>query len=77
MADNTCTTGREEFTWRGCFLILMYFTYAMIWEGVYKSLGVLLPTLRDQFTTQTWIIGIVTSVLGVSSSISGREELSD
>ena len=53
----------------------MYFTYCIIWEGVYKSMGVLELTLRDQFTTHTWIIGIVTSVLGGACAVSGRDIL--
>ena len=26
--------------------------------GIVKSLGVLLPTLRQQFSTDTWVIGL-------------------
>ncbi len=31
--------------------------------GTVKALGVLLPVLREQFTTKTWIIGLVISLV--------------
>ena len=63
---------KRELTWRGSFIVLMSITYNLIWGGVYKSLGVLLPTLRDQFTTHTWVIGIVASLMSCGTALSGR-----
>ena len=31
--------------------------------GMVKALGVLLPALREQFATKTWIIGLIISVV--------------
>ena len=31
--------------------------------GMIKSLGVLLPELREQFTAQTWVIGLAISLI--------------
>ena len=31
--------------------------------GMVKSLGVLLPDLREQFTAQTWVIGLAISLI--------------
>ena len=31
--------------------------------GIVKALGVLLPALREQFATQTWIIGLIISIV--------------
>ena len=31
--------------------------------GMVKALGVLLPALREQFATQTWIIGLIISLV--------------
>ena len=30
--------------------------------GIVKSLGVLLPDFREQFSTQTWVIGLAISL---------------
>ena len=30
--------------------------------GMIKSLGVLLPVMREQFTAQTWVIGLAISM---------------
>ena len=32
-------------------------------EGLRKALSVLLPTLRDQFETNTWLIGIIIALM--------------
>ncbi|XP_038076715.1 monocarboxylate transporter 12-like [Patiria miniata] len=60
-----------EFDTAGCFLVLMWFTFTLMWGCVAKGLGVLLPTLTDQFTTHTWVIGIIASAMGVMSDVAG------
>ncbi|XP_038056610.1 monocarboxylate transporter 12-like [Patiria miniata] len=62
---------QREFDSIGCALVLLSFTVNLLYGCVLKSLGVLLPTLTDQFTTNTWIIGIVTSLIAVASDITG------
>ncbi|XP_072025126.1 monocarboxylate transporter 13-like [Amphiura filiformis] len=34
-----------------------------IWEGLVKSLSVLLPTLKEQFETHTWMIGLMITLM--------------
>ena len=34
-------------------------TFFFLSEGFRKSLSILLPTLKDQFETHTWLIGIM------------------
>ncbi|XP_038051283.1 monocarboxylate transporter 12-like isoform X2 [Patiria miniata] len=60
-----------EFSRNGSFITLLFFTTEVVWGCLAKSMGVLLPTLRDQFTTETWIIGIVLALQGVTSDVAG------
>ncbi|XP_038047655.1 monocarboxylate transporter 12-like [Patiria miniata] len=60
-----------EFDTNGCFLVLFSFTANLMWGCVAKSLGILLPTLTDQFTTCIWIIGIIASLMGIASNFGG------
>ncbi|XP_038055876.1 monocarboxylate transporter 12-like [Patiria miniata] len=62
---------QREFDSMGCSLVLLSFSVNLLYGCVLKSLGVLLPTLTDQFTTDTWIIGIVTSLISFASDITG------
>ena len=41
----------------GAFIALLLET------GMVKSLGVLLPAMRDEFSTDTWVIGSVISLM--------------
>ena len=42
------------------WLVCLGSFFAMFLEtGIVKALGVLLPCLREQFSTHTWIIGMV------------------
>ncbi|XP_072025020.1 uncharacterized protein [Amphiura filiformis] len=47
-----------SWAWLVCFGI---FVALFIETGLVKSLGVLLPDLREQFSTQTWVIGLAIS----------------
>ena len=49
-------------------LVLFCVTVVLTFEsGIMKSLGVLLPTLREQLT-QTWVIGLAISLIpGIGS----------
>ncbi|XP_022098564.1 monocarboxylate transporter 12-like [Acanthaster planci] len=40
----------------------------LLWAGLLKGLGVLLPTLQEQFTAEAWMIGgLIATVTGVGS----------
>ncbi|XP_022085898.1 monocarboxylate transporter 13-like [Acanthaster planci] len=60
-----------ELNANGGFIVLTSFCNVVLWGGIYKSLGVLLPTLTDQFTDHTWLTGVVISFIGVSADLSG------
>ncbi|XP_038044962.1 monocarboxylate transporter 12-like isoform X2 [Patiria miniata] len=60
-----------DFDTTGCFLVLLSFTINFMWGCVFKSLGVLLPTLTEQFTTHTWIIGTIASITAATADIGG------
>ena len=80
ISRKTAAIGREsamdvaatEFTWYGRWVLLLGFAANMLNTGVAKSLGVLLPTLRDQFTAHTWLIGLVSSFYCASSVLTGE-----
>ncbi|XP_022105069.1 monocarboxylate transporter 12-like [Acanthaster planci] len=64
-----------EFNSNGCFIALMAFMSHFISGCIAKGIGVLLPTLRDQLVTHTWIIGIVGALMGVASDVAGLSTL--
>ena len=39
------------------------FVAMMLETGIVKCLGVLLPEIRDQFSTDTWVIGLAISLV--------------
>ena len=48
----------------------MTFVLMFLETGVFKSLGVLLPDIREQFSTNTWVIGLATAfVPGLGSVV--------
>ncbi|XP_022079240.1 monocarboxylate transporter 12-like isoform X2 [Acanthaster planci] len=61
----------REFNKRGFSVLLMAFSAVVVWGGAFKSLGVLLPALTDQFTDYTWLTGIAVSIMGVTADIAG------
>ncbi len=42
---------------------LAAFTIMLLETGMVKALGVLLPVLRQQFGTKTWVIGLIISLV--------------
>ena len=42
------------------------------WTGVDKGLAVLLPTLRDQLDTYTWVIGWMIVMCDAAAELIGR-----
>ena len=53
---------------QGWFAVLCLHLNWLLWAGLTKGLGVMLPTLIVQFAAQTWLIGwMVAIVIGVSS----------
>ncbi|XP_022079697.1 monocarboxylate transporter 12-like [Acanthaster planci] len=61
----------REFNTTGWVLMLLNFCVNMLWGCTFKSIGVLLPVLTDQFSADTWIIGTVASLTSVAADVSG------
>ncbi|XP_022100047.1 monocarboxylate transporter 12-like isoform X2 [Acanthaster planci] len=53
---------------QGVHIVLCMHVSTMLWAGLTKALGVLLPTLREQFTADTWMIG---SLIAASVAAAG------
>ena len=53
------------------YMVLLCVTVVLTFDtGIMKSLGVLLPTLREQLVTKTWGIGLAISLLpGIGSFV--------
>ncbi|XP_072028551.1 monocarboxylate transporter 13-like [Amphiura filiformis] len=52
----------QKDTCRSCIVLFGSSVLMFIETGIVKSLGVLLPDIREQFSTQTWVIGFVISL---------------
>ena len=44
-------------------------------EGLRKAMSVLLPTLKDQFETHTWLIGIMIALMHGVKDFVGKLEM--
>ena len=71
MAGKADDSGVQEFNADGCFLVLLAFTSNFLWGGVFKILGLMLPTLRDQLDTEIWILGTMVSISVAAIEITG------
>ncbi|XP_022104124.1 monocarboxylate transporter 12-like [Acanthaster planci] len=53
---------------KGWYAVLCVHVDWLLWTGLLKGLGVLLPTLQEQFTADTWMIGgLIATVTGAGS----------
>ena len=57
--------------WPGWAAVLAMWARTFAWMGIVKGVGVMLPTLQQQFDTETWIIGWITSMLFTVSGLIG------
>ncbi|XP_038072429.1 monocarboxylate transporter 12-like isoform X2 [Patiria miniata] len=53
-------TGRSHQDW---YAVLCLFVSYLSWVWLIKGLGVMLPTLQEQFATQTWRVGWMLSII--------------
>ncbi|XP_022104113.1 monocarboxylate transporter 12-like [Acanthaster planci] len=52
----------------GWYAVICLHVNWLLWTGLLKGLGVLLPTLQEQFTTDTWMIGgLIATITGAGS----------
>ncbi|XP_038058769.1 monocarboxylate transporter 12-like [Patiria miniata] len=65
MASSACgSDGRA-----GWFAVLAMWTRLFIWSAVFKTIGMMLPLLQDQFNTTTGILGWITSTIGTTTGL--------
>ena len=62
----------------GWFVVASAHISTMMWDGDTKALAVLLPTLKEQFATQTWmmgwLIGMKTTVMDLTGKLKKKIE---
>ena len=59
----------------GCIAVFGMFTINMIWNGVIKSLAVMLPTLQEQFGASTWLVGWMIALIDGTCDLAGTSAL--
>ena len=47
---------------RACWVATGSFVMLLLMHGMFKSLAVLLPALQEEFSTTTWVIGLIISL---------------
>ena len=52
--------------------VLCCWFVAFVWIGAMKSLAVLMPTLRDQMETYTWVVGWMIVIMEVAIDVVGE-----
>ncbi|XP_038047845.1 monocarboxylate transporter 12-like [Patiria miniata] len=63
--------GKAEFSGPGWVVVLCLHVSCILWSGVLKALGVMLPTLVEQFATKTWLIGWMVAIINGAINIVG------
>ncbi|XP_022104889.1 monocarboxylate transporter 13-like isoform X2 [Acanthaster planci] len=56
---------------QGWCAVLCLFTTWFLWHFLIKGLGVMLPTLQEHFSTKTWLIGWMVSIISGVICLSG------
>ena len=54
------------------FILLGAHLAFFLWEGLCKGLGVMIPTLTEQFDTETWKVGLSVGLMLAARGLSGR-----
>ena len=55
----------------GWITVLGLFTFKIAWNVISKGLGMMLPTLQEQFLTSTWLIGWMFALVDAGIQFSG------
>ena len=66
--DELC--GQDD-GWLAWIAVLAMWTRGVVWPGVTKGLGVMLPSLQDQFGTNAATMGLITSAIFATSQFTG------
>ena len=56
----------------GWIAVLGCFTSRLFWNVLVKCLGMMLPTLQEQFVTSTWLIGWMVAFVDAGVEVSGK-----
>ena len=54
------------------FAVLCLLVSWLMWTGILKGLGIMLPTLTEQFTTEKWLIGWLMIIVSGSIYLTGK-----
>ena len=65
---DTCRDGGLH----GWIAVLGLFTSKVAWIVLLKGLGMMLPTLQEQFVTSTWLIGWMLAFVDAGTHLSGK-----
>ena len=57
---------------RGWIAVLCLFTTKMALAVLVKGLGMMLPSLQEQFVTSTWLIGWMVAIIEASAYLSSK-----
>ncbi|XP_022093082.1 monocarboxylate transporter 12-like [Acanthaster planci] len=63
-----CSSGCAHAGWYAALCVHVDW---LLWTGLLKSLGVMLPTLQEQFTADTWMIGGLIATITAVGSFAG------
>ena len=55
--------------------VLALWVRSFVFSGLPKCLGLMLPTLQEQFQTQAWVLGGITAQITVFAGLSGNYTL--
>ena len=56
----------------GWIAVLGLFISKMAWGALTKSMGMMLPSLQEQFVTSTWLIGWMVAIIEASAYLSSK-----
>ncbi|XP_038073901.1 monocarboxylate transporter 13-like [Patiria miniata] len=65
---DTVQAGRSH---QGWYAVLCLFVSYVLWVWLIKGLGVMLPTLQEQFAAQTWLVGWMLSIITAVICVTG------
>ena len=60
----------------GWIALLGLLTTKVAWCNLVKGLGMMLPTLQEQFVTSTWLIGWMVAFVNAGGYFAGKQRLS-
>ena len=70
-ADGGCVGGGKG-RWTA---VLALWVRSFVFHGLLTCLGLMLPTLQEQFQTQAWVLGGITAQVNVFAGLSGNYSL--